>query len=76
MTINWVDIHDFAVGQRAQRFPLILGGKARLLYLSMHPFQGNLEKLEERFRTQFSKLGNTSCFIHGNYFTFMKGRDN
>ena len=28
-------------------------------YQSVHPFQGNWEELQEGFRTQFSKLGNT-----------------
>ena len=60
-TIDWSDTHNFAPDQRVQRFPITLGGEARLWYQSIHPFQGNLDELQEttKFRIQFSKLGNT-----------------
>ena len=58
-TIDWMDTHNFTPNQRIQRFPLTLTGEARLWYQSIHPFQGNLEDLQERLSTQFSKIGNT-----------------
>ena len=55
--IDWMDTHNFVVVQRVRRFPLILTG--RLGYgVSVNPFQGNWEELQESFRTQFSKTGN------------------
>ena len=57
--IDWMETHNFAAGQRVQRFPLNPAGEARLWYWCIHLFQGIWEALEERFRTQFSKIGNT-----------------
>ena len=57
------DTHNFAMGKRVQIFPLALASKARLQYQSIHPFQGNLEELQERFRIHFSKIGNTKCYV-------------
>ena len=54
-----MDTHNFAAGQRVQRFPLTLVGEARLGYQSIHPFQDNWKELQNRYRTQFSKIGNT-----------------
>ena len=58
-TINWMDTHNFPADQGVRRFPPNLAGEARLWYQSKHQFQGNLGELQERFRTQFSKIGNT-----------------
>ena len=66
-TINWMDTPNFTSGQRVQRFPPTLAYVARLWYQSIYPFQGNWEELQERFRTQFSKLDNTK-----EHFTLMK----
>ena len=57
-TIDWMETHNFAADQRVRRFLLTLAGEARLWYQSIHPFQDNLEELQERIRTQFSKIGN------------------
>ena len=54
-----MDTYNFATGQRIQRFPLALSVEVRLCYQFMHPFQGNWEELQERFRTQFSMIGCT-----------------
>ena len=57
--IDLMDTHNFAAVQRVRRLPLILAGEARLWCQSIHTFQGQWEELQERFRTQFSKIGNT-----------------
>ena len=57
--IRWVDTHNFAAGQRVQRFPLTLAGESRLWNQFMHLFPGIWEELWEKFRTQFSKINNT-----------------
>ena len=57
--IDWMATHNFAPGQRVQRFLLTLADEARLWHQSIYPFQGNWEELQERLRMQFSKIGNT-----------------
>ena len=57
-TIDWMDT-QFCCRSRVKRFPLTLVGEVRLWYQSLHPFQGNWEELQEKFRTQFSKIGNS-----------------
>ena len=49
-TIDWIDAHSFSASQRVQRFPLTLAGEARLWYLPIPLFQGDLEELQEIFR--------------------------
>ena len=51
--------HNFATDQKVQRFPLTLADEARLCYQATHLFQGNWKEVQERFRTQFSKIKNT-----------------
>ena len=65
--IDWMDTHNFAVGQRLQRSPLML---TRLWYQSMHPFHGSWEELQERIRMQFSKIGNTQEQLFHSWRTF------
>ena len=68
--IYWMYTHSFATGQRVQTFLLMQAGKARLWYQSIHTFQGTWKELWERFRMQFSKIGNTwGTFFHA-YRTF------
>ena len=50
---------NFAVDQGICRFPLTLADAVKLWYQSILPFQGNLEDLQERHRTQFCNIGNT-----------------
>ena len=69
-TIEWMNTCNFAEDQGVQRFPLTLAGEARLWYQSIHPFQGNWEKLQERFRTQFSQVGNTWGQMYDAWRTF------
>ena len=65
-----MDTHNFAEGQRVQRFPLTLAGEAKLWYQSIHSFQGKWEELQERFRTQFSKRGKTQEQLFHAWRTF------
>ena len=57
-TIDWIDMHNFVGDQRVRRVPLTSAGEARLLYQTIHPFQGNWKELQDIFRTQPSKIGN------------------
>ena len=51
--------HNVAADQRARNFFVTLTGDTNLYFQSIHTFQGNLEELQERFRTQFSMMGYT-----------------
>ena len=50
-----MNTQHFVADQRVRT----LAGEASVWYQSIHPFQGNWEELQERFRTQFSLIGNT-----------------
>ena len=56
-TIDWMDTHNFVEGQTIQRLSLMPAGEMTLWYQSIHPFQGTWEEWQERFRTQYSSIG-------------------
>ena len=60
-TKYWMTIHDFPEDQKVRRFCLTLLGEARLWYetLNIQQQQLNWEGLQEKFRQQYSKFGNT-----------------
>ena len=57
-TNGWMNTHKFP-DVKVQRFCLILVGKARLLYGSLRPIANDWQALQEQFRQQYSKTGNT-----------------
>ena len=61
---------QFAAGERVHKFALTLPGEARLWYQFIHPFQGNWEELQERFRTQFYKIANTREHLFHAWISF------
>ena len=52
-----MNVHHFVDGIRVQRFCLTLLQEARLRYHSLGPI--NVDWLQNLFRQQYSKLGNT-----------------
>ena len=60
-TEEWMTIHDFPEDQKVGRFCLTFTGEARLWYatLNIPQQQLNWDSLQERFRQQYSKSGNT-----------------
>ena len=59
-TNNWMDTHKFQDGDKVQRFCLTLTGDARLWYESLRPIDTDWVGLQNMFRQQCSKIGNTS----------------
>ena len=59
-TKDWMNAHHFVEGVRVQRFCLTLLGEARLWYHSLEPINVNCQRLQNVFRQQYSKIGNTS----------------
>ena len=58
-TNDWMNTHDFPDGVKVQRFCLTLTGEARLWYASSEPTAMTWHELQNTFRRQYSKLGNT-----------------
>ena len=58
-TNDWMNTHDFPEDVKVQRFCLTLMGEARLWYASLEPIVMTWQELQNQFRQQYSKLGNT-----------------
>ena len=58
-TNDWMNIHNIPQGLKVVRFCLILGGEARLWYESLQPIANDWPVLQDQFRQQYSKIGNT-----------------
>ena len=56
---DWMDTHDLQDLVKVQRFCLTLVGEARLWYKSLRPINADWESLQNTFRQQYSKIGNT-----------------
>ena len=56
---NWMDTHDFLDKIKVQRFCLTLIGEARLWYKLLRPINSEWDDLQNMFRQQYSKIGNT-----------------
>ena len=58
-TNNWMTAHHFVEGVKVQRFCLTLFGVARLWYHSLEPINVDWQGLQNLFKQQYSKIGNT-----------------
>ena len=54
-----MNTHNFPGNVKVQRFCLTLVGEARLWYESLGPIANDWQALQEKFRQQYSKIGNT-----------------
>ena len=59
MTDDWMDTHAFPEGVKVQRFCLTLVGEARLWYESLRLIVLDWNGLQNQFRQQYSRIGNT-----------------
>ena len=57
---DWMWTHNFKENVKVQRFCLILLGEARLWYETLNLNVIDWPELQNAFRQQYSKLGNTS----------------
>ena len=69
---NLMNAHHFNEGMKVQRFCLTLLGEARLWYQSLEPINVDWQGLQNLFRQQYSKIGNTreQLFHAWRSFTF------
>ena len=58
-TNDWMNTHHLWEGNKIQRFCLTLVGEARLWFESLEPINVDWEGLQNLFRQQYSKIGNT-----------------
>ena len=69
-TNDWMETHNFPEVTKVQRFCLTLTGEGRLGYETLIPIEVDWTGLQESFRQQYSKFGNTreQLYYIGFYF--------
>ena len=58
-TRDWMEAHNFPNEVKVRCFCLTLTGEARLWYESLAPLDNDWPALQNKFRWQYSKIGNT-----------------
>ena len=58
-TRDWIEAHNFPDEVKVRHFCLTLTGEARLWYESLAPLDNDWPALQNKFRWQYSKIGNT-----------------
>ena len=69
-TRDWIEAHNFPNEVKVRHFCLILIGEARLWYESLAPLDDYWPALQNKFRWQYSKLGNTPKQLFHAWRTF------
>ena len=69
-TNDWMDTHEFPEQVMVQRFCLTLIGEGRLWYGLLRLINADWVGLQNIFRQQYSKIGDTreNYFMHGDHF--------
>ena len=58
-TRDWMEAHNFPEGEKVRHFCITLIGEARLWYELLAPLDDDWPTLQNKFRWQYSKIGNT-----------------
>ena len=58
-TRDWMEAHNFPEGEKVRHFFITLIGEARLWYESLAPLDDDWPTLQNKFRWQYSIIGNT-----------------
>ena len=76
-TRDWMEAHNFPEGKKVRHFRVTLIGEARLWYESLAPLDNDWPALQNKFRWQYSKIGNTpeQLFHAWRTFKFDKNTD-
>ena len=76
-TRDWMEAHNFPNEVKVRHFCLTLTGEARLWYESLAPLDNDWQALRNKFKWQYSKIGNTpkQLFHAWRIFKFDKNTD-
>ena len=76
-TRDWMEAYNFPEGEKVRCFCITLIGEARLWYESLAPLDNDWPALQNKFRWQYSKIGNTpkQLFHVWRTFKFDKNMD-
>ena len=69
-TRDWMEAHNFPDEVKVRCFCLTLTGEARLWYESLAPLDNDWPALQNKFRWQYSKIGNTPKQLFHAWRTF------
>ena len=69
-TRDWMGAHNFPDEVKVRCFCWTLTGEARLLYESLAPLENDWPALQNKFRWQYSKIGNTPKQLFHAWRTF------
>ena len=58
-TRDWMEVHNFLEGEKVRCFQVTFIGEARLWYESLAALDNDWSTLQNKFRWQYSKIGNT-----------------
>ena len=58
-TRDWMEVHNFPEGEKVRHFRVTLIGEAGLWYESLVLLDNDWPTLQNKFRWQYSKIGNT-----------------
>ena len=58
-TRDWMEVHNFPEGEKVRHFRVTLTDEARLWYEALTPIDNYWPTLQNKFRWQYSKIGNT-----------------
>ena len=69
-TRDWMEAHNVPEGEKVRHFCIMQIGEARLWYESLAPLDDNWPALQNKFRWQYSKIGNTPKQLFHAWRTF------
>ena len=69
-TRDWMEAYNFPEGGKVRHFCITLIGEARLWYESLAPLDNDWPTLQNKFRWQYSKIGNTPKQLFHAWRTF------
>ena len=69
-TRDWIEVHNFPEGEKVRHFHVTLIGEARLWYESLALLDNDWPTLQNKFRWQYSKIGNTQEQLFHAWRTF------
>ena len=69
-TRDWMETNNFPEGEKVRHFRVTLIGEARLWYESLAPLHNDWPALQNNFRWQYSKIGNTQEQLFHAWRTF------